>query len=147
MERRGIRFPTLSSQEMSDLVAYLFSTRYFDDRGNAERGSDLFVNKQCNLCHSKKNRTLDLSHLKGQMSPILMAQTMWNHGAKMLEGIRKLRTPWHTIDGGRCSTLSSASIGNAVGQFSLRLQGSNTGKRSVLPKIESDVINYINFRP
>ena len=99
MERRGIRFPTLSSQEMSDLVAYLFFTRYFDEPGNPERGSSLFVNKQCNLCHAKKTRALDLSHLKGRMSPIRMAQTMWNHGAKMLEGMRKLKTPWQTIDG------------------------------------------------
>jgi cytochrome c2 len=98
-ERRGIRFPTLSSQEMSDLVAYLFFTRYFDEPGDPERGSGLFLNKQCNLCHTKKSRTLDLSDLKGQISPILMAQAMWNHGAKMLEGIRKLRTPWYKIDG------------------------------------------------
>ena len=54
MEKKGISFPTLSAQEMADLVAYLFSTRYFDEPGNPERGKAVFVKKQCNLCHGKE---------------------------------------------------------------------------------------------
>jgi cytochrome c2 len=61
MERRGIRFPNLSSQEMADLVAHLFSTRYFDQPGNAEKGKTVFVKKYCSSCHVKGAKTGDLS--------------------------------------------------------------------------------------
>lgn len=98
MEQKGITFPYLSSQEMADLVAYLFSTRYFDEPGNAERGKAVFVKKECSLCHKKRAKEGDLSRLKGQISPIFMAQMMWNHGPEMLEKMRKARVPWQKID-------------------------------------------------
>jgi mono/diheme cytochrome c family protein len=98
MERRGISFPALSSQEMADLVAYLFSTRYFDEPGNPEKGKTIFVKKQCNFCHVKGDRTGFLSRLKGLVSPIFMAQTMWNHGPEMLEKMRKAKGPWQKMD-------------------------------------------------
>jgi len=99
MEQKGITFPHLFPQEMADLVAYLFSTRYFDEPGNAERGKAVFVKKQCSLCHKKGTKEGDLSRLKGQISPIFMAQAMWNHGPKMSEKMRKARVPWQKIDG------------------------------------------------
>ena len=91
--------PTLSPQEMADLVAYLFSTQYFDEPGNLEEGKKVFIKKQCNLCHSKGTKMPNLSGLKGQISPIFMAQSMWNHGPEMLEKMRKAKVPWSKIDG------------------------------------------------
>jgi cytochrome c2 len=99
MKEKGLGPITLSPQEMSDLVAYLFLTRYFDEPGDSDRGRTVFVNKRCNLCHSKKVKTLELSGLKGKISPIFIAQTMWNHGPEMLEEMRKLKVPWQKIDG------------------------------------------------
>ena len=99
MEEKGMERPTLSSQEMADLVAYLFSTQYFDEPGDSEKGKNVFVKKQCNLCHGKGTKIQSLSGLKGQMSPIFMAQTMWNHGPEMLEKMRKAKVSWGKIDG------------------------------------------------
>lgn len=99
MEEKGIRRENLSPQEMADLVAYLFSTRYFDEPGDPERGKAIFVKKQCSLCHAKGSKKLDLAGLRGQISPIFMAQMMWNHGPNMLEGMRKAKVPWQKIDG------------------------------------------------
>ncbi len=99
MEEKGIRRENLSPQEMADLVAYLFSTRYFDEPGDVERGKAIFVKKQCNLCHGKAPKKLGLSGLKGQISPIFMAEAMWNHGPEMLEKMRKAKVPWQKIDG------------------------------------------------
>jgi len=84
---------------MADLVAYFFSTRYFDEPGDPGRGKTIFVKKQCNPCHVKGYQKLDLSGLKGQISPILMAEMMWNHGPDMLERMRKAKVPWQKIDG------------------------------------------------
>ena len=99
MEEKGMERPTLSPQEMADLVAYLFSTQYFDEPGDPERGKNVFIKKQCNLCHAKGTKMPNLSGLKGQISPIFMAQTMWNHGPEMLEKMRKAKVPWRKIDG------------------------------------------------
>jgi len=99
MEEKGIGRPTVSPQEMADLVAYLFSTQYFDEPGNPEEGKKVFVKKQCNLCHAKGTPMANLTALKGQISPIFMAQTMWNHGPEMLEKMRKAKVPWKKVDG------------------------------------------------
>jgi mono/diheme cytochrome c family protein len=99
MEEKGMERPALSPQEMADLVAYLFSTQYFDDPGDPGRGKNVFNKKQCNLCHAKGTKMPSLSVLKGQISPIFMAQTMWNHGPEMLEKMRKAKVPWSKIDG------------------------------------------------
>jgi cytochrome c2 len=98
MEEKGINRPILSSQEMADLVAYLFSIRYFDEPGDAERGKTIFVKKRCNLCHAKRSKR-DLSRLAGQISPIFMAEAMWNHGPEMLEAMRKTKVSWQKMDG------------------------------------------------
>jgi mono/diheme cytochrome c family protein len=98
MEAKGIDRPTLSPQDMADLTAYLFSTRYFDEPGDPDRGKTVFVKKQCHLCHTK-GKTPDLTLLKGQISPIFMAQTMWNHGPEMMEKMRKAKVSWQKIDG------------------------------------------------
>jgi len=99
MEEKGIGRPTLSPQEMADLVAYLFSTQYFDEPGNPEEGKKVFIRKQCNLCHTKGAPAPNLTSLKGQISPILMAQAMWNHGPEMLEKMRRAKVPWIKVEG------------------------------------------------
>ena len=97
MKKKGMARPFLSPQEMADLVAYLFSTRYFDEPGDHDRGKAVFNKKQCHLCHSK-GKTQNLTALKGQISPIFMAQTMWNHGPEMMEKMRKAKVSWQRID-------------------------------------------------
>ena len=99
MEEKGITRQNLSSQETANLIAYLFSIRYFDEPGDLGRGRIVFTKKQCSLCHVKGSKKLDLSGLKGQISPILMAAMMWNHGPEMLEKMRKAKVPWQKIDG------------------------------------------------
>jgi len=96
---KGLERPILSPQEMADLTAYLFSTRYFDEPGDPDRGKALFAKKQCNFCHAKGTKMVDLANLKGKISPILMAQVMWNHGPEMLEKMRKAKVSWQKIDG------------------------------------------------
>jgi len=99
MQEKGIDRSTLSAEEMSDLVAYLFSTRYFDEPGDPSRGKIVFVKKRCDLCHTQGGKAPRLARLKGQISPILMAQTLWNHGPRMLDEMMKARVPWQKMDG------------------------------------------------
>jgi len=99
MKEKGIDMPSFSAQEMADMTAYLFSTHYFDEPGSPDRGKNVFVNKQCQSCHGGGPKMISLAHLKGKISPIHMAQTMWNHGPEMLERMRKARVTWQKIDG------------------------------------------------
>jgi len=98
MEAKGIIYPSFSSQEMADLIAYLFSSRYFDEPGSPAQGKTVFAVKQCILCHAKGAKGPTLSNLKGQISPIFMAQVMWNHGPAMLETMSKAKVPWQKIN-------------------------------------------------
>ncbi len=99
MEEKGIKRQDISPQDMADLVAYLFSMRYFDEPGDVERGKKVFAQKQCNLCHGKGGKMVSLAGMKGKISPIFMAQAMWNHGPGMLEQMRKLKISWQEITG------------------------------------------------
>jgi cytochrome c2 len=98
MKEKGMAPADLSPQEMADLVAYLFSIRYFDEPGDPERGRMIFVKKQCQRCHVKEAKKQDLSAFKGKISPILMAQALWNHGPEMLEHMRMAKVSWQRID-------------------------------------------------
>ena len=84
---------------MSDITAYLFSTHYFDEPGDPARGKNVFIKRQCHTCHAKGTKTVNLANLKGKVSPISMAQTMWNHGPGMLESMRKAKVTWQKIEG------------------------------------------------
>ncbi len=97
MEEKGMKRPFLTSQEMADLTAYLFSIQYFDLPGDAVRGRSVFMNKRCIFCHVKGGKGPDLSKLKGQLSPVSMAQIMWNHGPEMWEEMRRAKISWQRI--------------------------------------------------
>ncbi len=94
MEEKGIEYRSFSTEEMADMVAYLFQIRYFDEPGDPVEGKTVFIRKQCNLCHAKKSKIRDLSGLKGQISPIFMAQALWNHGPEMLRRLKEKKIPW-----------------------------------------------------
>jgi len=51
MQQRGIAIPTLRPEEMADIVAYLYSTRYFAS-GGISRGWKVAYEKGCLACHS-----------------------------------------------------------------------------------------------
>ena len=92
MAEEKIDFPKFSSGEMSSLIAYLYYINYFDEPGNAEKGEELFSEKECVKCHAVEGKGgkigPSLSKFKRDYSPIFMAQAMWNHGSGM-EAIMK----------------------------------------------------------
>ena len=47
MKAKGIAAPQLQPQEMADIVAYLYSVRYFADPGDPRRGEQLVTAKGC----------------------------------------------------------------------------------------------------
>ncbi|MBI4482539.1 MAG: c-type cytochrome [Acidobacteria bacterium] len=87
MKQRDIPRPTFQPEEMANLIAYLYYLNYFDEPGNALEGERLFFLKGCVRCHSLSGKGgavgPALDKYAGQMSPISLAQAMWNHGPRM----------------------------------------------------------------
>ncbi len=103
----GIRALSLSSQEMADIIAYLFSVRYVDPPGSPENGRLVFTQKQCTLCHTRGNKAPDLSGLKGKANAISLTAALWNHGPRMLDQLRRARMSWHPITGKELNDLTA----------------------------------------
>jgi mono/diheme cytochrome c family protein len=90
MRVRGISVPQLQAQEMADLVAYLYSIRYFAGSGTARKGQELVADKGCLECHAISGKggkhAPDFARLQGLDSPTMVMSTLWNH-AFLMEAI------------------------------------------------------------
>lgn len=106
MKKENMEHPQFSSSEMADLVAYLYSVRYFDEPGDAGAGEKVLKDKGCAVCHFKGSGkegvslgAQDLTKWKGLVSPIMMAYTMWNHGPEMLKKMKEKGINWPEFKG------------------------------------------------
>ena len=52
MTERGIEVPVLSTQEMSDLISYLYFFQFIDPPGDGRRGLVVYKEKRCGTCHA-----------------------------------------------------------------------------------------------
>ena len=93
-----LEWPKFSSDELSGLVAFLYSLEFFDIPGNPETGRVLFKEKGCQDCHSFEGkggkRGPDLEKFKQDLSPIFMVQAMWNHVPEMSSLLQTTKISW-----------------------------------------------------
>ncbi len=91
--------PQFSPEQAGDLFAYFVSARYFDRPGDAARGKQLFASKHCADCHgiadSRASGAPPVAKWESLADPVVLAQQMWNHGAKMAAALaeRKIARP------------------------------------------------------
>ncbi len=83
IQRRGIQVPQLHAEEMADVVAYLYSVRYFGDAGDARRGRSHLRTKGCLACHALDGAAggtaSDLGAARRVGSPAAVIAALWNH--------------------------------------------------------------------
>ncbi len=94
MRSQGITRPQFSNQEMADLIAYLFTQRYFEASGSSARGQRLFEEKGCMGCHGKGGPAPALARWSGAASPVAIAATLWNHGPLMFASMQQRQISW-----------------------------------------------------
>lgn len=99
MQKAGISFPGFNENEMTQLVSYLYFARYLGEPGIEFRGRKLLQDKGCVTCHRfggvGGDLGPDISKIKEYMSPLLLAEALWNHGPQMMEifEARKIKRP------------------------------------------------------
>lgn len=102
MREQGINPPRMDSKDMVNLTAFLSAYQYYlqqlGKRGSPEKGQQVFEAKNCSVCHSIKKPGMENKSgpsLAGytKLSPIQVAQVMWNHGPAMARQFQKFGLP------------------------------------------------------
>ena len=103
MKARNIAVPKLSGQDMADVLAYLYTSHYFDQRASAARGARLVRDRGCTTCHSVRGQggkaaaDLATSTVVGSSSSVVAA--MWNHAPQMENAADAKRVAWPVLSG------------------------------------------------
>jgi cytochrome c2 len=111
MQGRHIQRPTFEAHEMADLIAYLYSTRYFNPPGSAQKGRALFGARGCAGCHGAGAEGSGLApalRVRGRSySAITLAAVVWQHGPEMQKNVAQLGKSWPTLKAGDVADLTA----------------------------------------
>jgi mono/diheme cytochrome c family protein len=98
IERAKMIKPTLTGEELTQISAYLYFLKFFDEPGNESRGKYLFTEKGCNRCHPPAGKGWQgapgLDEFPQNISPVFISQAIWNHGPDMIAQMVKLGIKW-----------------------------------------------------
>jgi mono/diheme cytochrome c family protein len=98
MKKQGIVKAQLSPEAAADLFAYFVSARYFEKPGDAGRGKLAFSARHCAECHgiatSPPGGAPPVAKWESLADPLVLAQQMWNHGAKMRAEVASRKLAW-----------------------------------------------------
>lgn len=119
MEQAGIARPTLTGQEFTEIVAYLYFLRFFDAPGDAASGKYLFGQKGCSFCHAVSGRGreggLGLDEFPRNITPVFLSQAIWNHSLEMMARMAQVGKKWPDFAGTEMMDLLEYIRANAKG--------------------------------
>jgi mono/diheme cytochrome c family protein len=96
----------LTVAEMSDIVGYLWSIRYFETGGDAKLGKKVFEAKQCGSCHNDPSSGAPRLVREGR-SAFAMVAVLWQHGPTMLARMKERQIPWPRFHGSQLADLAA----------------------------------------
>jgi len=103
MERARIIKPNLTGNEFTEISAYLYFLKFFDEPGDASRGRSIFNEKGCSACHPLSGKGKEgepgLDQFPQNISPVFLTQSIWNHGSVMIAHMVKLGMKWPLFEG------------------------------------------------
>ncbi len=103
MERVKMVKPKLTGDELTEIAAYLYSLKFFDDPGNPTRGRYTYNEKGCSNCHpitgKGKEGEPGLDQFPQNITPVFLSQEIWNHGPVMIAHMVKLGMKWPIFEG------------------------------------------------
>ncbi len=103
MKTRAVPVPHLKPEEMADIVAFLYSTRYFKQAGDPRNGVIVATNKGCLTCHGlygERGKVAgDLNAAPGVDTPAGVLSALWNHSFIAEGKLERETTSWPTFRG------------------------------------------------
>ncbi len=130
MVEMGIKEPSLSTKQMSDLINYLYFFQFIDPAADPQRGRVVIVEKQCVSCHSfggvRETVGPNLATAAGLGTPLEVITAMWNHASSMEEMMLEQDMAWPVFKGGEMADLIAYLL--YMGGGSVELDGLK-GKR------------------
>lgn len=95
-DEMGITFPHLETKDVAGMVSFMTAYRYYKmgakTKGDVAKGEIVWKGMKCSGCHTLDSTSArlgnDLAACKN-MSPIDMAQAMWNHGPEMIAAMQE----------------------------------------------------------
>jgi cytochrome c551/c552 len=103
MERAKMIKPNLTGQEFTEISAYLYFLKFFDEPGEPTRGRSIFNEKGCSSCHPLSGKGKEgepgLDQFPQNISPVFLTQSIWNHGPVMIAHMVKLGMKWPVFEG------------------------------------------------
>jgi mono/diheme cytochrome c family protein len=87
--------PTLSQEEMRQILGYVWAKQYFRGYGSAEHGKKVFTEKNCATCHNDAGGGAPkLGKGKDAYSDITMVAALWEHGPRMYSLMTEKKLEW-----------------------------------------------------
>lgn len=115
--RRKQSYPQLDTQEMADILAFLYQAASVDSAGNATAGHKIFDDKGCSHCHSA-------GAVGGKSAPELSGlasaganewtRAMWNHAQSMVGPVTMALGNWPQFKGTEMNDLIAYASGGAA---------------------------------
>ena len=101
-QEKGVSVGVLTPLEIANFYAYLYSLRYFDPPGDADRGKGVFASKSCSRCHADGSEAEGTEPKSGPpvgewldfADRVTWLTDMWNHGATMEAEMKSLGEDW-----------------------------------------------------
>jgi mono/diheme cytochrome c family protein len=87
--------PSLSEQEMRELLSFLWMRQFVYPKGSVARGRQVFQARRCADCHA--GGTHGAPQLPGQAkhySEVSIISAIWGHGPQMLYRMKQAKIPW-----------------------------------------------------
>lgn len=87
MMEENREFLEITEDEMTSLIDFLLFMRYRGEKGSVFRGRKLLESMECVTCHRFGGQGgdigPDISAKEEYLSPLILAEAMWNHGPEM----------------------------------------------------------------
>lgn len=96
----GMALPTFKGEDVADLFAFLFVSRYDGRPGDLSRGGIVYRQKGCVVCHGPAGAGGNGPSLRtatGEPKERI-AQRMWNHAPQMHEKMGARQIPWPRLE-------------------------------------------------
>jgi mono/diheme cytochrome c family protein len=121
MRQRGVWRPTLTTEEVSDFISYLYYIDYYNETGSPTGGQRLFEEKGCAACHSIKgsggSAGPPLDDYRRYRNTLFVAQSMWNHGPQMVAAMEANGIEKPYLEGKQAVSLLAFIRGQTTGEI------------------------------